>query len=351
MFQQLLKDVARGQRGARDLNREEAAEAADAMMRLEATPAQIGAFLIAERIKTESVEELQGFIEASRRYSRRTSIIQGIDCAGPYAGRKKSFYASFPAAFVLAALDVPVVLHGADSLPPKWGVTLLDLLLHKEIHLASFLPSDMEQIAAKTGILLVATEQWCPPLAQLRPIRLELGMRTVFNTVEKLLDTGSSPYLLLGVFHNVVFERLAKLLQGLGYPRCLIVQGAEGSEDLYADRPTRVYWVDQEGARKEIIDPKAYGLNTTNPDPEIKWDAAQQVTVAEQVLQGTADPAFQSQVWLNTALRLQLAGRVSSMEEGIALSQQAIADGRAMAKYEEVMQLLRDHETRRQAVD
>lgn len=87
----LLKEVGRGKRGARDLTYEEALQAAASILGAQATPAQIGAFFIAERIKMESVEELEAFVKVSREYADRSFLHAGIDCAGPYDGRKSSF--------------------------------------------------------------------------------------------------------------------------------------------------------------------------------------------------------------------------------------------------------------------
>lgn len=118
----ILKEVARGKRGARDLSYDEAYYAAESILGQTASPVQIGAFLIAERIKLESIEELEAFVTVCRKVAHREPVQQGLDCAGPYDGRTNSFVATFPTAFLLSAAGVPVTLHGSRSLPPKWGV-------------------------------------------------------------------------------------------------------------------------------------------------------------------------------------------------------------------------------------
>src|SRR5690606_33683975 len=116
-------------------------------------------------------------------------------------------------------------------------------------------------IAEATGLLYVPAQQWNPAIDNLRAIREQLDMRTIINTVEKLIDYAHSPYLVFGVFHNTVFNRISELLLDLGYKRALIVQGTEGSEDLYIDRPTRTFFISSgQQAVLQVIDPKLYGL-------------------------------------------------------------------------------------------
>jgi len=327
----LLKEVARGKRGARDLTYEEALEAAEAILTLEATPAQIGAFFIAERIKLESVEELEAFVQACRKYAVRAEPRGGIDCAGPYDGRKTSFYATFPTSFLLAAAGLPVTLHGSSSLPPKWGVTLQDLIAAAGVDPSGLTRDRSLHAAEESGVLYVSSEVWCPPLGRIRPIREELGMRTVLNTAEKLIDYGGSPYLAFGIYHNTVFDRLSRLLLKLGYRRAAIVQGTEGSEDLFIDRPTRVYLVENGEFRLQIVDPESYGIESTVPEKE--WTASEQLAVSEAVLRGEAEMAFTNQVLLNGAARLYLAEKVGSLEEGLYTCKALLDNGSAYAAY------------------
>lgn len=328
----ILKEVARGKRGARDLSILEAAYAAEAILGLTATPAQIGAFLIAERIKLESVEELDAFVSVLRKYAQREPFLQqGLDCAGPYDGRKSSFIATFPTAFLLSAAGLPVTLHSSTSLPPKWGSTLLDIVNESGIA-SSLLSRDHAIVAAKeSGVLFAYADEWCPPLGNIRSIREELGMRTIFNTAEKLIDYAHSPYIVFGIYHSTVFDRLSRLLLKLGYQKALIVQGVEGSEDLFIDRPTRVYTIENGLARLDVIDPEVLGLDTAIP--EVQWTPLQQLMTAEAVLQGGGHMAFYNQTLLNGAVRLFLAGKVNSIEEGVYTCKSILDTGEAWNVY------------------
>ncbi|MEK4359266.1 anthranilate phosphoribosyltransferase [Paenibacillus sp. FSL M7-1455] len=340
MMNRWLKEVARGKRGARDLAYEEALQAAEAILEMKATPAQIGAFLIAQRVKEESVEELAAFVEACRKHAARAPLQQGIDCAAPYDGRRTSFMSGLAVAFVLAAAGLPATLHGADPLPPKWGVTLPDVLAAAGIPRASLAKSRCIAAARETGVLVVHAEDWCPPLKSLRPIREELGMRTVLNTAEKFADYGCSAYLTFGVFHSTMFDRIGRLTSRLGYRKGMVVQGSEGSDDLYIHRPTRICRIENGETCLQMIDPETYGLDT--PLPERSWTAAEQAAATEQALQNAGHIAFIHQVLLNGAVRLHLAGRADSIEEGIYACKALLESGRPWALYRRWMELVKN---------
>ncbi|SET19426.1 anthranilate phosphoribosyltransferase [Paenibacillus sp. NFR01] len=327
----ILKEVARGKRGARDLSYEEAETAAEAILSGKASPVQIGGFLIAERMKLESIEELEAFVMVCRKHAYRTPLQQGLDCAGPYDGRTRSFVATFPAAFLLAAAGLPVTLHGTAGLPPKWGVTLPDIIGASGLEPAGLTREAAAEAARASGVLFARLEEWCPPLGALHPLRADLGMRTIFNTAEKLIDYACSPSLVIGIFHNTVFDRISRLIVKLGYRNALVVQGVEGSEDLHIDRPNRVYRISGGEAELDIIDPEALGLDTEVP--ELEWDAKRQLEMAEAVLQGGGHTAFYHQTLLNAAARLHMAGHVPSIEEGVYLCKDLLDRGMAWETY------------------
>ncbi|ETT51915.1 MULTISPECIES: anthranilate phosphoribosyltransferase [unclassified Paenibacillus] len=329
----ILKEVARGKRGAKDLSYGEAEYAAEAILTRAASPVQIGAFLIAERMKLESLEELEAFVAVCRKYAFREPVHQGIDCAGPYDGRVHSFIATFPTAFLLSAAGLPVTLHGSAGLPPKWGITLQDIIQASGVDVAGLSRSDAVHAAEAGGVLFVKSEQWCPPLGELRRLREDIGMRTIFNTAEKLIDYSCSPFIVFGIFHNTVFDRISRLIVKLGYQRGLVVQGVEGSEDLYIDRPNRVYRIQDGAAELDIIDPESLGLEVPVP-VEQEWTALRQLRTAEEVLQGGGHMAYYNQTLLNAAARLHAAGRVNSIEEGVYTCKPLLDNGQAWETYQ-----------------
>lgn len=232
-MQQWIKEVARGKRGARDLTYEEAKQAAEAMVTGNASPAQTAAFLIAERIKTESPEELLAFTEALRNSSETLSLSKAvkdavIDFAGPYTGRH-SFLATIPVSLLLAGNGIPAFLHGSDALPPKYGTSIKDVLDKLGIP-SETNPAQTAHSLEEASIGFAAAETFCKPFVRMRKIREEIGVRTVLNTAEKLVNFSDADKLMMGAFHRTAIQKMHPVFQRLTYKEVFIVQGAEGSE-------------------------------------------------------------------------------------------------------------------------
>lgn len=330
MFE-FLKEVGRGKRGARDLSYEQAVQAAGMFRDNTASPAQMGAFLMAERIKMESADEIIAFIDVYRETISPIPFPKGIDCAGPYDGRRSSFMATFPSSFVLAACGLPVTLHSSPSLPPKWGITLSDVLSSKGIAADAAAHERLVAAAEQTGVMFVPTEERCPALKEIRPLRLEIGVRTLFNTVEKLMRFTNAPYMAVGVYHGTVFEKVAQLLLRLGIERGIVVQGMEGSEDVTVAKPTRALIIENGDFFPFLVDPGSLGLQADVPEtawtPELQWQTA------EAVLRNEADLAYRNMVLLGSGLRLWITRHAFSLEEGVSMARNALDGELALQKF------------------
>lgn len=327
----MLKEVGRGKRGARDLPYPEASRAAEWILDGTATPAQIGAFLVAERIKMESIDEIQAFIDVLRTRFPRYPLPGSLDCAGPYDGRNRTFMATLPTAFILSACGLPVALHGCRSLPPKWGMTLPDVLEALGIDVDALSEEDVQEAHRQGGVLFVPTERWLPELERLRAIREEIGLRTVFNTAEKWLRYTDASYMAVGIFHATVSDKSAELLTRQGVKRGIIIQGLEGSEDLGVEKPTRTILVRDGSQDLYIVDPQV--LNLRGSFPETEWTPQRQAAVTLAVLQGNADDAYRNTVILNAAVRLWVAEKVESIEEGIYSATHTLQQGMAWKQF------------------
>ncbi|MDQ0339989.1 anthranilate phosphoribosyltransferase [Caldalkalibacillus uzonensis] len=333
-MQQWIKEVARGKKGARNLTANEALAAAKAIVEGKATDAQLAAFLVAQRLKGETAEELLAFVDTLRKAAPTIKLpellrTKLIDLAGPYNGRN-TFAATVPVALLLADQGLPVLLHSSDALPPKKG-TSVKTIVHR---LGIQVDQSTSQIAhTLTGVNIgfAWTEKLCPPLQAVRRVREEIGVRTLLNTVEKILNLAQAQAVMVGVFHKTVVETNAAVLRAMGYKQAYIVQGAEGSEDLPVHRTSFVYEVGEEGIERFELDPAAYGLKHRKDNDKEKLSADQQVDIIRRLLKGEQSEElayYRDQVLWNAGVRYYLFSHLPSIEEGIELARKQLAEGR-----------------------
>jgi anthranilate phosphoribosyltransferase len=314
-----IKLVGTGKKGSRDLTYDEAVAAGHAIARKEATDAQAAAFFMAVRMKGEARDEIMAFVDVFRKYSLPIkSFSDSINCAGPYDGRN-FFPITIPVSLLLASVGVPQVLHGSSSLPPKLGTPIKDLLsgLGIKIDIPIVL---WEEIFSDINIGFIWSEKVCPPLAELRRIREEMGLRTLINTVEKAMNPIHSKNIIFGVNHRTAMERLIDILPKLGFENAYIVQGIEGSEDLPIYKNSAIRRVNRYGEELKVIDPETFGFHS---DPLPKIDEKEQIRLLKQVIHCEDSPdlkILKDHVIFNAGLRLYWFDKVDSYEEGFQLA-------------------------------
>ncbi|WP_053960316.1 anthranilate phosphoribosyltransferase [Sulfobacillus thermosulfidooxidans] len=330
-FSDLLKEIARGRKGSRDLTLEEAHLAARYIIENKATPAQIGAFLASERIKTESSEELFAFSNALRLHvvtlnSDSGRIVQGLDAAGPFDGRQNSFFATIPAALIVRAAGVPILLHGVKSpLPPKKGTGLFDVLTALHLPLGTS-AQDIQCTYQQLGISFLDVEAVCAPLRRLRPIREELYFRTLLNTVEKTLNPANHARLIIGIFHLTQRRAIFGLLSRITYQEILMVQGVEGSEDLYVHRPSVLWKVTRDHTEEITINPGEMGLMPTIN--RINLSPSEQAQAILHIISGNPHP-LRDLVVYNAGVRLWFSRCTSTWQQGVELARYLLDTGQA----------------------
>lgn len=318
-MQQWIKAVGTGKHGSRHLTYDEAVAAAHAIARGESTDAQTAAFLMAMRMKGEAVEELMGFIDVFRKYSLPyRSFSHSLNCAGPYDGRRY-FPVTIPVSLLLASVGFPQVLHGSESLPPKLGTSLKELLegLGVQVELEA---KEWEDIFVTLGIGFIWTDLICPPFGRVRHVREQIGLRTFFNTVEKVINPIHSLNVIIGVNHRTAMERLIQLLPKSGFETAYIVQGIEGSEDLPIFQTSAIRKVTSWGDEASTIDPGTFGFSGS---PVEKMTKQEQLRTVLRIIEGDDSPDIGNErehVVFNAGLRLYWFDKVESYEEGFQLA-------------------------------
>jgi anthranilate phosphoribosyltransferase len=331
-----LRAIGQGQRAGRDLTRDEARDAMELILSGDATRAQMGGFLLLQRYKGESVDELLGFADAVRAQATtiRPKVSGLLDIGSPYDGRKKSIVVSPASSIVAAAAGAPVVMHGEKHLGPKHGVPIGDVLEALGVDIDAE-PADVERQIEATGLGYMHQARFAPALAGMREVREEVALRTVFATVEKIWNLASADYSVVGLAHLPYMEKMLAAASNLGFKRVLIVQGIEGNEDAPTSRPSRAFLWEGGDTQELRIDASEFGLQAATKEEMAGGDAAANAMIAEAILAGEPG-AHRDLVLLNAGLRIWLAERAPSIGDGIELAREAMDSGAAREKLDAV---------------
>ncbi|HLA19232.1 MAG TPA: anthranilate phosphoribosyltransferase [Dehalococcoidia bacterium] len=329
-----IRETGQGPKAARDLTRDEARDAMETILRQEATHAQIGGFLLIERFKGESPEELLGFADAVRAHATRISPkVDGLlDIGSPYDGRRRSLVVSPAASIVACAAGLPVVMHGEKDVGPKHGVPAGDVLEALGVDVDAG-PEEVESSIEEVGFGYMRSARFVPDLFALKDVREEIALRSGLHTVEKLYNLAGAAYSLIGLTHMPYVEKMLAAATQMGFKRVMIVQGIEGNEDAPTSRPCRVFEWSGGEMRESRLDPGQYELAPASPEAMAGGDAAYNAGACEAVLEGEGGPR-RDLVCLNAGLRLYLAERAADVAEGIAKAREAIDSGAARGKLE-----------------
>ncbi len=221
--------------GRQHLDREEAAAALTVLMQPQADPLQLGAFLVAQRMKGETAEELAGFVDAAREAMDgfgRTPFAAAVDLPC-YAGKRRALPLHLAAALQARERGIPVLIHTLATVEGR--LTAAEVMQAAGIPCAPTLPAAASMLG-HDGIAWMEVGALCPPLAYLLALRPRLGVRSFANTVARLLNPLQCDGQLNGFFHAPYGQRMAAVNRLLGQPRSLLFMGAEGEPELYADR-------------------------------------------------------------------------------------------------------------------
>ncbi|MEI7025252.1 anthranilate phosphoribosyltransferase [Paenibacillus sp. y28] len=319
-MQHWIKAVGTGKKGSRDLTYDEAVAAAHAVARGESTEIQTAAFLMACRMKGESDDEMLAFIDVFRQYSLPFKSYSGaINCAGPYNGRSY-FPITIPVSLLMASVGVPQVLHGSEALPPKTGTSIKSLLEGIGVFTDLTVPQ-WEQICSELHIGFIWTEKICPPMLNIRHVREHMGLRTLMNTVEKVINPVHAKNMIIGVNHRTAMAHLVHILPRAGFENAYIVQGIEGSEDLPVYKNSMIRKVTAYGDESMVIDPATFGFRG---EPLVKCSLEEQLELLRRLVAGddSADmKLYRDHVVFNAGLRLYWFDKVGTYEEGFQLAE------------------------------
>ena len=344
-FRELLKKVGSGVHTAKDLTRAEAAAATRMMLMQEATPAQIGAFMIAHRIKRPRPPELAGMLDAYDLLGPKLGPIQSaypvtVLCA-PYDGRSRTAPISPLTALILAAANAPVIMHGGDRMPTKYGVPFIDIWQGLDLPLQHMSLPQAQQLFERTGLGFIYTPRHFPEAEAITPYREQIGKRPPFATIELMWSPyNGDAHLVTGYVHPPTEEMARATYAIRGTHFYTAVKGLEGSCDLPRARTAILALSnsDQTGFERLLLHPRDYDFAGEDVPLE---DTSQLVTAMQQVLSGQASELMRSAIW-NGGFYLWRCGVCETFEAGLTLAETLLINQTVAQKLEEVKTAIAD---------
>jgi anthranilate phosphoribosyltransferase len=336
-MQTLIAKVGKGEKGAKDLTYQEAASAMRLLLEGQATPAQVGAFLIAMRIKGESVTELAAFTAITREYVPPLPIPPDLGFVDipTYAGKQDSWHALLPAAIVAAAAGVPVLLHGYDGVPKRLSTAAIAAKLGISIDLES---KQVAEYLAQKGLAYLDVGLYHPLVFRFLEMRKELGVRSFFQPVGRMLNPGRGQTSIIGMSHPPYFEKIAEALRMLGTPRALVVRGLEGEPELSVSSLTKTIELRDDRISPFTIQPKDFDMTFGRIEELAAAGIDGEAALITKILGNEVKGAKRDWVLMNAAMILYAGGKAPSIRTAFPLAQDALTSGAAKKKLGELAQ-------------
>ncbi|MBI4307821.1 MAG: anthranilate phosphoribosyltransferase [Chloroflexi bacterium] len=325
----MIKEAIAALVEGRDLTLDQAAQVMQEIMGGEATPAQTSAFLVALRMKGETVEEIAGLAQVMREKAARVPVTEAVvDTCGTGGDALGTFNISTAAAFVAAGAGVKVAKHGNRAMSSHCGSADVLEALGVKIDLG---PEGVAWCLAEAGIGFMFAQVFHPAMKHAAPVRREIGIRTVFNILGPLTNPAGAQDQVIGVPSPAVGPKLAGALQRLGARHALVVHGDGGLDEISPSGETQVWELREGQVRDYRITPETFGLRRAGI-AEVKGGTAQEnARMLREVLEGQRGPR-RDVVVMNAAAALLVGGRAATLAEGARQAEESIDSGRALQR-------------------
>ncbi|MFH1035450.1 MAG: anthranilate phosphoribosyltransferase [Pseudomonadota bacterium] len=320
--------------GGSHLGEDEMVAVMDQVMEGQATPAQIGALLIALRIKGETVDEIAGAARVMRQKCSpvpcrsRGQVI--VDTCGTGGDGAHTFNISTTAAFVVAGAGAKVAKHGNRSVSSRCGSADVVETLGIPLDLT---PEQVGACIDQVGIGFLFAPLLHGAMRHAIGPRREIGLRTIFNLLGPLTNPAGATAQVVGVYDPALLEPLARVLGRLGCGQAFVVHGPGGLDEIASTGPTQAAHLKDGQVKTLTITPEELGLTRSRPEELTGGEALQNAAITLAVLQGQPG-ACRDTVLMNASAALVAAGLAGDLREGVALAAGAIDSGAALAKLE-----------------
>lgn len=331
----ILSALAEG----RDLTVAQSAAAMAEILAGNASDARIAAFIVALRIKGETVEEVNGMVDAMLDASELLALnLDAVDIVGTGGSSTRRLHAlnvSTMASFVIAGAGVPVCKHGNRRASSTSGSFDLLEALGVEIELTG---SAVARCVREAGIGFAFARAFHPAMRFAGPVRSELGIPTVFNVLGPLAHPSKIDRQIIGVGERRTLGLTSGVLASRGLPRALVVHGSDGLDEITLTGTTAVHEVRDGELTEWELDPRDYGLALRSVEELRGGDPLRNAEIAKSVFAGEPSAA-RDIVVLNAGAGIYVGGAVDSIEEGVEMAVASIDEGRAAAALERLVEL------------
>ena len=331
MIQEALGRLLEGH----DLDRDEARRVMGSIMDGEATPAQIGGFLVALRLKGETADEIAGCAEAMREHvlpvrPRRSDL---VDTAGTGGDGARTFNISTAAALLAAAAGAGVAKHGNRAVSSSSGSADVLEALGFSLELP---PERIERSIDELGFGFLFAPTHHPAMRHAAPVRRELAARTVFNVLGPLTNPAGARAAVVGVYAPELVPTIADVLLRLGATRAFVVHGAGGIDELSPAGPNLVCEVVDGEVRRRVIDPLELGVERSAPEELRGGNPEENAKTIREIFAG-ANGGRRDAVLLNAAGAIAAGGLAKDLRDGLGLAREALDSGLAGERLEELI--------------
>ncbi|MBT5496200.1 MAG: anthranilate phosphoribosyltransferase [Alphaproteobacteria bacterium] len=328
-FKRLIAIVAEGQ----SLDETQAAEAFNIVMSGEATPSQIAGFLMALRVRGETVNEITGAARTMREKMLPVRApADAMDVVGTGGDGIGTQNISTATALVVAGCGIPVAKHGNRAASSKSGAA--DVLSELGINLEADIAT-VERAIREAGIGFLLAPVYHSAMRYVGPARVEMGVRTIFNILGPLANPASVKRLLVGTFDRRWVEPMAQVLGNLGVERAWVVHGADGLDELTTTGSSYVAELADGKVTMKEVSPKDAGLPLATLD-DLKGGTPAENAASIRDLLGGKKGAFRDIALFGAAAALYIAGKTPELGDGVSVAAAAIDDGKAAAALEKL---------------
>jgi len=302
----------------------------NSIMSGDAIKEEIASFLLALREKGPSVDEITGAARIMRKYvvGIKTSHRDVLDTCGTGGDKTNTFNISTVTALVVAGAGVPVAKHGNRSVSSKCGSA--DILEGLGVNL-NVNEDRLKECLDQVGIAFLFAQKLHPAMKNVAPIRIELGVETIFNILGPLTNPANATHQMIGVYSRELVEPMAQVLKNLGIKKGLVVHGSDGLDEITTTGITFISEYNGEEVITYDIDPGELGMKLAKPADLKGGDLEENIKIVTSILNGEKGPK-RDIVLINSAYALYISDKIRNIEEGMEMAKDSIDSGKAKQK-------------------